>query len=241
MGLFGRDKPSKEAGQWAAMAMGCIVFADGAGGQAEVTAAQAVVNAMPVLKNSIGAVEAERLFMETVEAVRPLPDTMLDAYVTKLEGMAREIKKLDEKNFALAAVIAVSKGDGVLTQGEHQLIARLKDILGATIRLPDPGQSVPVPYQPQPEEVAAPEQVACAACGQVTEYYEGYGYWCGACQQYATAAEQGEASPAAEVAEEQAPAVAGDVLCGSCNQATQFFEGYGHWCATCQQYTAPAA
>lgn len=242
MGLFGRDKPSKEAGQWAAVAMGCVVFADGTAGQGEVTAAQAVVNAMPVLKNSIGPVEAERLFMETVEAVRPLPATMLDAYVTKLEGMAKEVKNVDDKNFALAAVIAVSKGDGVMTQGEHQLIARLKDSLGATIRLPDPGASVPVPYQPQAEAQASPEAVACPGCGQPTELYEGYGYWCGACEQYAVAADQAAAGAAEEAAQQAIQVeVSNEVPCATCTQPTQLYEGYGHWCATCQQYTVPAA
>ena len=238
MGLFGRnkDKPSDEAGRWAAIAMGCVVFADGVAEQSEVDAAQAVVNTMPVVKNSIGPEEAERLFLETVEAVRPLPETMLDAYVTKLDGMAKNVKSVDDKNFALAAVIAVSKGDGVLTQGEHQLIARFKESLGATIRLPDPGQSVPLPYRPA--AAVQPAEIGCPTCNQPTQLYEGYGNWCDTCQQYASATPQVETASPAEVDEPAPePSVAGGVTCAGCSSPTQYYEGYGNWCSACQQYT----
>jgi hypothetical protein len=214
----------------------------------------------PVIKKSLGSSRAEKLFNETVEAVSQIPEAMLPSYEIKLVELAAKVDEADEKNFALATVIAVAMGDRTLSDGEHMMLTRFRDMLGATIPLPGIGQATPAPLRqiahvqppasdggapapsrPDQTDAAAKGAAAryCPTCGQPAALYEGYGYWCASCQSYlpddaklAASASQAasQASPAGGAPE------AGVVRCPSCGQATQFFEGYGHWCAACQRY-----
>ncbi len=61
VGLFDRNKMDKKAGEWAAKAMGCMVFADGNGaGAAEIAAAHEQAKTNRVLKDSIGRTTAAK-------------------------------------------------------------------------------------------------------------------------------------------------------------------------------------
>jgi hypothetical protein len=197
MGLFG-SKMSKSAGEWAAAAMGCMVFADGAATERDIAAAQGQVVTNPLFRHSIGEKKAGVLFKEAVDAIGQIPGAMLPTYEVKLAQLAEKISKLDDKNFALSTVIAVSMGDGTLTQSEYAMLFRFQKTLGANIPIPTPGQSLPEELKPEaapaPAPVAqptpaAPEKsgpVACSKCSQPTQFYEGYGHWCSPCQLYTT-------------------------------------------------------
>lgn len=146
MGLFSsiKDKLSSiivgnAAGEWAVTAMAVMVFADGDAEPAELEKAKVVATTNPVVKNSIGSARGETLFNETVEAIKVAPAAMLQTYLTKLDALAQKISSQDDKNFALASVIAVATADGDVEPPEHQLLLRFKDLLGATIDVPTSG------------------------------------------------------------------------------------------------------
>ncbi|MFO0548345.1 MAG: TerB family tellurite resistance protein [Polyangiaceae bacterium] len=139
MNWFG-SKMSEEAGQWAATAMACVVFADGNANEAEIAAARGQVTTNPVLRDSIGTKEAERLFKETADAIAQIPAAMLPTYEIKLQGLAKSIREVNDKNFAFTTVIAVAMGDKTLTPAEHQMLVRFREMLGAgAIPIPDAG------------------------------------------------------------------------------------------------------
>jgi hypothetical protein len=241
MGLFDRSKMSKAAGEWAAQAMACVVFADGSASEPEIAAAQDQLATNPVLKESIGTKKATALFNQTIEAIRPVPSAMLHSYEGELAELAQKVKDVNDKNFALSTLIAVSMGDGTLSQTEYDMIMRFKESLGATVPIPRPGADLPEAYKPE-QQAAAPAAdqgpIDCPTCGKPTQFYEGYGHWCNDCQQYAPAPAQAQPeavqTPAADA---QAVATESAVNCANCGKPTQFYEGYGHWCADCQQYT----
>lgn len=247
MGLFDRGKMNKKAGEWAAKAMGCMVYADGQGvGKAEITAAQGQVKTNRVLKDSIGSEDAEVMFRETLTAIGQVPAAMLPTYEAELAGLAKEIKDLNEKNFALATVIAVSMGDGTVTDSEYQMLLRFQKMLGATIPIPSPGQNMhafeeAAVQKGAAEPSATPEDgvVSCASCNKPTKFYEGHGYWCEKCQEYAPGPPAEAKQEAAEVTSEVVEAKPATVNCSKCAKPTQLYEGHGHWCADCQLYTTP--
>ena len=127
------------AGEWAATAMAVMVFADGDAEPSEMEKAKVVATTNPVVKNSIGSARGEALFNETVEAIKVAPAAMLQTYLTKLDALAKKIGSQDDKNFALASVIAVATADGDVERPEYELLLRFKDLLGATIDVPPPG------------------------------------------------------------------------------------------------------
>ncbi len=124
------------AGEWAVTAMAVMVFADGDAEAAEMEKAKVVATTNPVVKNSIGSARGEALFNDTVEAIKVAPAAMLQTYLTKLDALAKKISSQDDKNFALASVIAVATADGDVEPAEQQLLQRFKDLLGATIDVP---------------------------------------------------------------------------------------------------------
>jgi tellurite resistance protein len=118
--------------------MAVMVFADGEVEAAEVEKAKVVATTNPVVKNSIGSARGATLFTETVEAIETAPAAMVQTYLTKLDVLARKISSQDDKNFALAGVIAVATADGDVERPEHELLLRFKALLGATIDVPGP-------------------------------------------------------------------------------------------------------
>ena len=124
------------AGEWAATAMGVMVFADGEVEAPEVAKAKQIALTSPVIKNSIGVSRAEQIINETIDSISIEPRSMLGTYLTKLDTLARKISKQEDKNFALAGVIAVASADGEVEPAEYELLIRFKAILGATIDLP---------------------------------------------------------------------------------------------------------
>ena len=126
------------AGEWAVTAMAVMVFADGDAEASEMEKAKVVATTNPVVKNSIGSERGEALFNDTVEAIKVAPAAMLQTYMTKLDALARKISSQDDKNFALASVIAVATADGDVERPEYELLVRFKDLLGATIDVPAP-------------------------------------------------------------------------------------------------------
>lgn len=126
------------AGEWAATAMAVMVFADGEVEAAELEKGKVIALTNPVVKNSIGPARAEQIFKETVESIKMEPATMVQTYLAKLDALGRKIGKQEDKNFALAGVIAVASADGEVERPEYELLVRFKAILGATIDLPQP-------------------------------------------------------------------------------------------------------
>lgn len=237
MGFFDQGKMSKESGEWAATAMGCMVFADGSASESEIAAVKAQVEANPVVTTTIGSHRALEIFGATIEAIRPIPLTMLATYEVKLAGLAEDIDSTDDRNFALSTVVAVAMGDGTLTDSEYAMMARFREMLSATIPIPQPGQADPARVQAsEPEQATAtsPSEPLCATCSQVTSFYPGYGHWCASCKAYAQASSS-SATPASAVP--AASAEPANPFCGHCGKVTQFYAGYGHWCAPCQKYT----
>jgi len=175
---------SDEAGQWAAMAMACMVFADGTASEAAIAAAHGQVTANPVLHESIGTKEAERIFKATVDAIAQIPSAMLPTYEIKLDGLAKQIRDVNEKNFCFTTVIAVSMSDRTLTAAEHQMLQRFREMLGASIAIPDPGG--PPTAEVRSVQPVAPTGAApgCATCGRPTQLYPGRGAWCASCQRF---------------------------------------------------------
>jgi uncharacterized tellurite resistance protein B-like protein len=127
------------AGEWAVTAMAVMVFADGDAEASEMEKAKVVATTNPVVKNSIGSARGEALFNDTVEAIKVAPSAMLQTYLTKLDALAKKISSQDDKNFALASVIAVATADGDVERPEYELLVRFKDLLGATIDVPTAG------------------------------------------------------------------------------------------------------
>lgn len=126
------------AGEWAVTAMAVMVFADGDVEDAELVKAKSIALSSPVVKNSIGPARGEQLFKETIESIQMEPTSMVQTYLTKLDALARKIGNPEDKNFALAGVIAVAAADGEVERPEYELMVRFKAILGATIDLPKP-------------------------------------------------------------------------------------------------------
>lgn len=126
------------AGEWAATAMAVMVFADGEVEDAEIEKAKQIAFTSPVIKNSIGVARGEQLFKEAVESIKMEPHSMVQTYLTKLDNLARKIGKQEDKDFALAGVIAVAAADGEVEQPEYELLVRFKAILGASVDLPRP-------------------------------------------------------------------------------------------------------
>jgi len=124
------------AGEWAVTAMAVMVFADGEVEAAELEKAKVIAFTSPVVKNSIGAARGEQLFKDAVETIKMEPRSMIQTYLTKLDGLARKIGSQEDKNFALAGVIAVASADGEVERPEYELLVRFKAILGATLDLP---------------------------------------------------------------------------------------------------------
>ncbi|MCA9561921.1 MAG: hypothetical protein KC561_00465 [Myxococcales bacterium] len=239
MGLFNRNKMSKDAGEWTAVAMAMSLFADGSPSEAEIQVAKNQMATNPLIKHSIGPERAEEVFNEALQAIAPVPSAMIPTFEVKLAGLAKEVDDVNEKNFALAAVIAVMIGDGVVGEAENAALLKFQEMLGATIPLPKVGGSVPAEYQPTHLETGGTEapgaDVLCSGCGAATQFYEGYGHWCAACQTYTQPA--AEQLPSEQV-QAQSSGQTGAVLCQSCGQPTQHYEGYGHWCNPCQRYSA---
>lgn len=124
------------AGEWAVTAMAVMVFADGDVEPSELEKAKGVATTNPVVKNSIGSARGEALFNETVEAIKIAPGAMVQTYLGKLDQLARKISTQEDKNFALAGVIAVATADGEVERPEYELLLRFKALLGATIEVP---------------------------------------------------------------------------------------------------------
>jgi hypothetical protein len=252
MSWFGKSKMDDEAGQWAAMAMACMVFADGSAEEAEIAAARAQVQANPVLHESIGSGDAERLFKESVDAIKLIPATMLPTYEVRLAGLAAKISDVNSKNFALATVIAVAMGDGALTAAEHQMAMRFHKMLGASIPVPEPGGAA-TPEVKQVQPVAPSGATSgCSTCGGPTQLYQGRGVWCARCQRWQSGPEAAGAQPTSSQAQrsvanaqaaagqhQQAQQVAGSQpSLGFCpNVGTKLvpYPGYGPYCSTCRQ------
>lgn len=199
LGIFDRAKVGGQAGEWAAKAMACMVFADGKGpGEPEIAAMQVQVKSNRILRDSIGIKAAEALFHQTVEAIRTVPAVMLQTHEAELAQKAQGITDETEKNFALATVIAVAMGDGTVTHAEHQMLVRFRHMLGATIAIPNVGQTahafeaaaIQSGIAP-PTPVEAQAAVICPTCNRPTQFYQGHGHWCAACQQYAPAPARG--------------------------------------------------
>ncbi|MBA3545305.1 MAG: hypothetical protein H0T76_02365 [Nannocystis sp.] len=115
-----------------------MVFADGEVEAVEIEKAKVVATTNPVVKNSIGSERGGLLFAETVEAIGVAPSAMVQTYLTKLDVLARKVSTQDDKNFALAGVIAVATADGDVERPEYELLLRFKALLGATIDVPGP-------------------------------------------------------------------------------------------------------
>ena len=250
MSWFGKSKMNDEAGQWSAMAMACMVFADGSAAESEIVAARGQVQANPVLHESIGSSEAERLFKETADAIKLIPATMLPTYEVRLAGLAQQISEINSKNFALATVIAVAMGDGALTAAEHQMLMRFHKMLGASIPVPEPGgAATPEVKQLQPVTPTGATS-GCSTCGQPTQLYEGRGVWCARCQRWVSGPEaageqqtktqqQGTAQTAnAQLAPQVQQSGGAQPSLGFCpNDGTKLvpYPGYGPYCSTCRQ------
>ncbi|WAS94359.1 TerB family tellurite resistance protein [Nannocystis punicea] len=124
------------AGEWAVTAMAVMVFADGEVEAAEIEKAKVIALTNPVVKNSIGSARGEQLFKDAVETIKMEPGSMIQTYLAKLDALARKIGSQEDKNFALAGVIAVASADGEVERPEYDLLVRFKAILGATLDLP---------------------------------------------------------------------------------------------------------
>jgi uncharacterized protein YndB with AHSA1/START domain len=159
MGLFGRSKMSKAAGEWAATAMACLVYADGAANEVEITAARAQIETNPVFKHSIGEKRAAQLFDEAVAAIAQVPAAMLASYQAKLGGLVEKIKGVDDRNFALTTVIAVALGDRTMSEAEAAMLNGFRESLGATIPVPAAGEKAPESYREDAGVKEAPSHV----------------------------------------------------------------------------------
>jgi hypothetical protein len=241
MSWFGKSKMSNEAGQWSAMAMACMVFADGSAAEAEIVAARGQVQANPVLHESIGSQDAERLFKETVDAIKLIPATMLPTYEVRLAGLAQQISEINSKNFALATVIAVAMGDGSLTAAEHQMLMRFHKMLGASIPVPEPGgAATPEVKELQPVSPTGATN-GCSTCGQPTQLYQGRGVWCARCQRWLSGPEAGEQKAQPQASAQ--PSSSAQPSLGFCpNDGTKLvpYPGYGPYCSTCRQVVPSA-
>jgi tellurite resistance protein len=133
---------SDAAGQWAVMAMGCMVFADGQAEESEIQKATVVVQNNPVIKNSLGVDKGLQLFTEVVEAIKTEPTSMLSTYLKKLEELAQSVKTEEDRNFALGTVIAIAAADGEIEPPEHDMLLKFKAQLGATVDVPPPNAPI---------------------------------------------------------------------------------------------------
>lgn len=125
------------AGEWAVAAMACMAFADAQAEAAEVEARR-VVAVNPVIANSIGSERGVALFDEAVRAIATDPPTMLASAMSQLQAQAAKITSKVDRNFALMTVFAIITADEI-KPGEHAMLLRLKEIVGAEVEVPPLG------------------------------------------------------------------------------------------------------
>ncbi|MDF1661853.1 MAG: tellurite resistance TerB family protein, partial [Planctomycetota bacterium] len=128
---------SPAGGEWAAVAMACMVFADGEASQSEIDSAMTSCTNNPVILSSIGENKAQRVFNGTIEVLKVVPQTMLASYEDKLQTLGKVIKKQEDKNFAYATVLAVALADGELTNAEQEMLVRFKSYIQANVDVPE--------------------------------------------------------------------------------------------------------
>lgn len=128
---------SPAGGEWAAVAMACMVFADGEASQSEIESALNSCTNNPVILSSIGEKKAQDVFNSTIDVLKVVPQTMLASYEDKLQTLGKVIKKQDDKNFAYATVLAVALADGELTNAEREMLVRFKTYIQANVLIPE--------------------------------------------------------------------------------------------------------
>jgi len=124
---------SPAGGEWAAIAMACMVFADGKATDCEIESAQSSCTNNPVIVNSIGQAKALKIFDSTTEVLKIVPQTMLESYEEKLQLLGKVVKKQQDKNYAFATVVAIALADGNLTDSEREMLLRFKDYIKANV------------------------------------------------------------------------------------------------------------
>lgn len=105
-------------------------------------------------------------FTESLEELKRGNKALL---LGELRSLSQSITDPEQKRLALPSVIAVAQADGTLTEDEHALAVKLRDMLGASITIPEPDNL---------------RTTSCTNCQREVPYYEGYGYWCDPCQCY---------------------------------------------------------
>jgi tellurite resistance protein len=124
---------SPAGGEWAAIAMACMVFADGNADDFEIESAKESCTTNPVILNSIGKERALKVFQGTIEAIEFIPQVMVPSYEEKLQILGKRVNKAEDRDHALATVLAVAYADGRVGQAEKEMLGRFKDYIGATI------------------------------------------------------------------------------------------------------------
>lgn len=124
------------AGEWACIAMACVVFADGTAGDPEIEKARENCATNPVVVNTLGPAKGEKLFLDTCHAINTVPSAMLPSYEKKLTALSGKISEPQDRQFALATVLQVAMADGRLDASEHAMLQRFKQTLGVDLEIP---------------------------------------------------------------------------------------------------------
>jgi uncharacterized tellurite resistance protein B-like protein len=130
---FGRD-----AGEWAVTALACVAFADGKTDERELDRAREIVAKVAVIRDSLGPVLGEQIFLDTVARLGRSPVTELEAIKDQLRDLAGRVTSQEHRDHAFQALISIATADHDLAPSEHRLLTELRNMIGSTVIVPLP-------------------------------------------------------------------------------------------------------
>ena len=139
--LEGKDL-GREAGEWAVTALACVAFADGKADERELERAREIVSSVAVIRDSLGPVLGEQIFLDTVVRLGRAPVTELAAIKDTLRDLAGRVTSQEHRDHAFQTLISIATADHNLAPSEHRLLTELRNMIGSTVIVPLPHVSV---------------------------------------------------------------------------------------------------
>lgn len=139
--LQGKDL-GRDAGEWAVTALACVAFADGKADERELARAKEIVSRVAVIRDSLGPVLGEQIFLDTVVRLGRSPVEELAAIKDDLRDLAGRVTTQEHRDHAFQTLISIATADHDLAPSEYRLLTELRDMIGATVIVPLPHLSV---------------------------------------------------------------------------------------------------
>jgi uncharacterized tellurite resistance protein B-like protein len=139
--LQGKDL-GRDAGEWAVTALACVVFADGRTDERELERAKEIVSKVAVIRDSLGPVLGEQLFLDTVVRLGRSPVEELAAVKEELRALAGRVASQEHRDHAFQTLISIATADHSIAASEHRLLTELRQMIGSNVMVPLPHVSV---------------------------------------------------------------------------------------------------